>query len=428
MKEQAKDFNQFSESKITESSQADVLSEKESGQNTNIPSTSVDNDKTDEKPPLWIRFFEAYSRFYDRIKPVFIILWIIIILLVILPAIGELIIARSFSQPSESPEPQKHSEIIFDSPRSRKVLFASQALDQSHINRNRHQINAELLNALDKAHRITETRAKDKIDAWIDSLMFRVDYDFLNWYFGYFNRKWREDSALIRQLLGGDVKKHYGEVFEKEFSKRVISQREAERKIREIYKNVLETYLSELNYKIARIGFEYNIPQTEWNQYLDSIIFNIPGAGNTNTTLAEITAIGAYPLLAKALAIPLKGLSTVGIKSTEKIVAMAGTKYAAKLGVEGAAKTVFTGLAKAADPILIIGFAFWEVHEQNKTIEEQKPALHESIFESFKEIEYDLLHDPNSGIMATLYQIEDNIRNSISLTSSSQKNIKIPTI
>lgn len=425
MKEQSKDFNQFSESKITENSQADILSQKESEQDSNLQSTEVDN-KENEQSPFWIRFFESYSRFYDRIKPVFIILWIIIILLVILPAIGELIIARSFSQPSESPEPQKHSEIIFDSLRSRKVIFASQALDQSQINRNRHQINAELLNALDKAHRITETRARDKIDAWIDSLMFRVDYDFLNWYFGYFNRKWREDSALIRQLVGGDVKKHYGEVFEKEFSKRVISQREAERKIRQIAEYAIETYVNELDYKIARIGFEYNIPQTEWNQYLDSITFNIPMAGNTNTTLAEITAIGGYPLLAKALAIPLKGLSTVGIKSTEKIAVMAGTKFAAKLG--GAAKTVFTGLAKAADPILIIGFAFWEVHEQNKTIEEQKPALYESIFESFKEIEDDLLHDPNSGIMATLYQIENSIRDSIRLTPISQKDISIPTI
>lgn len=58
----------------------------------------------------------------------------------------------------------------------------------------------------------------------------------------------------------------------------------------------------------------------------------------------------------------------------------------------------------------------------------QKLALHDSFFETFKEIEDDILYDRNSGIMTTLYYIEHSIRNSIILRSSSQPNVLIPTI
>jgi hypothetical protein len=420
MKQQDKSFNQYSEKEITDISREDDHPQNKLERNSNSQSTSIDNNK---KPSFWIRLFKAYSRFYDRIKPVLIVLWIAVFLLILVPIIGEFIIARSLSKTQELPNPQEHSEIIFDELKKTKVLFASQILDQSEIDRNQRIINTELLNALDHAHEKAETRAKYKIDSWIENLMFRVDHNFFDWYFNFFNKKWREDSALITWIKGEDVKQRYGETFEKEFSKRVVSQTEAEEKIEQIANNAVETYVNELEYKIARIGFEYNIPQTKWNQYLDSITFNIPGTGNT--TLAEITTIGAYPL-AKALVIPtLKGVSIVGV---EKIATVAGVKYATKLGLKGAAETAIGTLAKVADPLVLIGFVWWEVHDHQTTVEKQKPALHESIFESFKEIEDDILHDPNSGIMTTLYHIENSIRDSISLTSNSDKNVSIPTI
>ncbi len=419
MKEKEKGFKESLKKELAENYQIENDPHEKSVEISVSQSTSINNDET---PSLGRKILEAYSSFYDKIKPILVVLWIAVFLLILLPILGEFIIARSLSNSQDSSTPQEHSEIIFDEPNNIKVLFANQILDQSEIDRNQRRINAELLNALDHAHKRAEIRAKDKIDSWIDSLMYRVDHDFFDWYFNFFNKKWREDSALITWISGGDIKKRHGETFEKEFSKRVVSQSEAEKKIRQITNDAVETYLNELDYKIARIGFEYNIPKTQWNEYLNSIEFSIPGTGNS--TLAEITAIGVYPL-AKALAIPtLKGVSIVGV---EKLATVAGLKYATKLGLKGAAETAIGTFAKVADPLVLIGFVWWEVNDHQATAEKQKPALHESIFESFKEIEDDILHDGISGIMTTLYHIENNIRDSISLASNSQQDVSIPT-
>ena len=112
----------------------------------------------------------------------------------------------------------------------------------------------------------------------------------------------------------------------------------------------------------------------------------------------------------------------------EKLATVAGLKYATKLGLKGAAETAIGTFAKVADPLVLIGFVWWEVNDHQATAEKQKPALHESIFESFQEIEDDILHDGSSGIMTTLYHIENNIRDSISLASNSQQDVSIPTI
>ena len=371
------------------------------------------------------RALEAYSQFYDRyhLKRVFNLLWIAAFAFLILPYFGALIIARSLSTPPELPTPQEHSQIIFDESENTKPIFVSQTLDQSNIERNQTQINTELLNALDYAHRKAEARARKKLDSYIENLMFRVDDNFLNWYFNWFNKKWREDSALITWVVGGNVQESQGKTFIEEFSKRVVNKTEAEQKIQQIVNDAAETYVSVLEHKLDRIGFKYNIPQNQWNEYLDNITFNIPGTGNI--TLAEITVAGVYPLV-KAIAIP--SLTKVSILGAEKIIAVAGVKYAAKLGLKGASKTAIGTLTKVADPLVLAGFVLWEVRDYHATVEEQKPALHDSLFETFKEIEDDILYDRNSGIMTTLYYIEHSIRNSIIVRSSSQPNVLIPTI
>ena len=421
MKEPAKDFDRFSESETTKNYQADVFFQQESEQKPTSLSISADNNEN-KKPSFWKLFWEAYNRFYDRIKPVLIVLWITVFIVFVLPHFGAFIIARSLLSSQELSVPQEHSEIIFDESKNTKLIFVSQTSNQTNIERNQIQINTELLNALDYAHVRAEVRATKKLDSYIDNLMFRVDNDFFDWYFNFFHKKWREDSSLITWILGENVKESQEKIFIEEFSKRVVSKTEAEQKIKQIVDDAAKTYVSVLKHKLDRIGFKYSIPQNQWNEYLDNVTFNLPGTGNS--TLAEISAVGVYPLV-KAIAIP--SLKKVSILGAEKITAVAGAKYATKLGIKGVSETAIGTVAKAADPLVLVGFVLWEVGDHQATVKEQKPALHDSIFETFKEIEDDILYDRNSGIMTTLYDIENSIRNSIISISSSQ-DVSIPII
>lgn len=143
MKEPAKDFNQFSELKITKSSRIDAFAREKSEPNPNLPSTSA-NENENKKLSSLRQFLKkayrqfrdriksalgAYSKFYDRVKPVLKILWIVIGGFFILSHLGAFIIARSLSSPQESPSPQKHSKIIFDESKNAQLIFISQTLD-----------------------------------------------------------------------------------------------------------------------------------------------------------------------------------------------------------------------------------------------------------------------------------------------------------
>ncbi|NEO34437.1 MAG: hypothetical protein F6K36_29365 [Symploca sp. SIO3C6] len=367
-------------------------------------------DDVENKNFSWSQLFRSYSQFYNRIKPVFILLWIVLFFVILLPLLGEIIITNSFSKTSKTPNQLEHSKSISDKQNYQELTFVNFASKQSKITK-------EMQVALKSAHDKSEFLAEARIDAWIDSLMYRVDHDFLNWYFGYFNKKWREDSALITApiiwITGGDVGKHYGKTFEREFSKRVISKDDAKDKMKEITERTVKCYLRELNHKINRVAIDNEIPQTEWDKYLSTISLNIPGGGNDISLngLGELGYAGSYLIIAKPLIV-----SALKFGVIEKVAAIAGIKFSAKLGLNVAATTV----APILDPIALLGLAIWDVWDHKVKVKEQKPAMRESIFESFQEIKYSLLHDSKTGVMTGIEQLENDIRKSIKSTPISE--------
>lgn len=139
-----------------------------------------------------------------------IVVWIIIILVVFLPLLGKIIIGSSFSKSANCSK--QYSEIVLQQPELeyKPAIFVAR-------NPNDSRINQAMQDALDSAHKRAEIFAAERLDAWVDVLMTRVDNNFLNWYFSWFNMNWREDGAIIRKLIGQDVAKQLGQDFQSEF-------------------------------------------------------------------------------------------------------------------------------------------------------------------------------------------------------------------
>jgi len=94
-------------------------------------------------------------------------LWAIVLFVVIIPLLGKAIIAHSFDTSSQ----QKTDKI-----------FTVTSPDWSNVD------NA-VKKALQTARQKAQNYAQVELDLWSDDLMRRIDPNFLNWYFGYFNQK-----------------------------------------------------------------------------------------------------------------------------------------------------------------------------------------------------------------------------------------------
>ncbi|MGH7496124.1 MAG: hypothetical protein ACREOO_27540 [bacterium] len=275
------------------------------------------------------------------------------------------------------------------------------------------QVDQQIITALLQAESAAETTATQKLDAWITVLMRRVDEDFLEWYFSYWTQQklgikgaWR---WTLDQVIGIDSEfaEQITEQIQEEFAWRVLRPEEAQLELEQIAHAVLETYSRKLQAQLLDIPDHYQIPQPEWEGYLQDIaVLTATSEGNRRVSLSlkAVTAgsVGGGVMLATAFATPLQNL---GSKTSAKLAVKAAAQVASKTGAQVASRTG----GKLLGLIIGIGIVIWEAwdHEHTKNLEQ--PKLRQTIVDYFEEVKKSLLYDPGSGIIAMLDIMEENI-------------------
>jgi hypothetical protein len=330
-------------------------------------------------------------------------IWGAVILIVIIPLIGRGFIADSFSSNPENSANQPSEVVKVD-----KTL-PSDKLDR------------EIVTAIRDAHTDAERFASERLDEWVDKLMVRVDESFLDWYFNYFNQKKIELSAplvwlssTVNYWIDADnpppkqaVAQKLTEDFQTEFAKRVLRPRTAQLELERMARETVNVYVSRLENDIATIQSSYNIPQGQWERYLDDIAVTIHDTeGNLSNLSLKVLAGGGTYLLAKAT---LPVITKVGSKFAASLAGKATAKMAAKTG--GTVAGQFG--AQFIDPIVAIGIVIWDVWDYHHTVKVERPILREAILDYFGEVKASLLENPNNGIMAAIDELENGILQSL---------------
>ena len=275
------------------------------------------------------------------------------------------------------------------------------------------QVDKEMREILMSARTAAESSATAKLDAWIASLMHRVDDDFLNWYFSYWNQQMLGLKGIwywsVKQVMNDqpDAAERITEDIQKEFAKRVLRPQVAQLELERITAEVLEVYVGELREGLSGIPAKYRIPQPDWDRYLNDIAVVASGTeGNRDVplTLKAVTATtaGGGALAAKALAPTIKN---IGGKISAKLAGKAAGKVAGKTGAKVAGKAG----GKLLGPIIGFGIIIWDVWDHYETKKVERPILRQTIADYFGEIKQSLLHEPESGIMAVIRTMEGNI-------------------
>ncbi len=365
-----------------------------------IQTEKITQQESSSKQSTYTETTDRIRAWVDVIKSVAPFIWAVVILIVIIPLVGQIFIANAFSTKTDT---KATTPPI--------VVVEEHLVDWS-------QVNEAVKLTLDNARENAENYASKELDVWVNELMSRVDESFLDWYFGYFNQKQIEYKSLLVQLSSGTahllnpnnptpaekVAEVITEDFQTEFAKRVLRPQTAQLRLERLTQQTVKYYLDELRGNINNIAVNYQIPQADWNRYLNEIAITINDTeGNISNLSLKVLTGGASYLALKPLVAPL--VLKVGSKVVTKLASKAGAKIAMK---SGAVLTAKLGAA-VLDCTVGVGIILWDVWDNNHTGKIEKPILRENLAAYLQEVKGSLLTNPETGIMTAINQIESNI-------------------
>ena len=361
------------------------------------------NEQVKSKKKVTSPKLDKFQSLIQLFKSLSSFVWAIVILIVIIPLLGKILIANLSDLTNFQSSHLTNSTLV------------------SKSNPDLSKVDQSIVAAITKAEKSAEAFATEELDKWIEELSPRVDV-FLDWYFSYFNQKKIEfstpfnwlSSAIFHQFnhqkLSPDkaVAKKMTEDFQREFAKRVLVPKNAQIKFEVLTADTINLYVSELGNNITKVQSQYRIPQGKWERYLNDISTTISDTeGNISHLSLKLLAGGGGYLIAKPLIVGFAG------KVTSKVSGKFASKAAAKVAAKtGGAVTAELG-SSLIDPVVGIGILIWDIWDYSHTVEVERPMLRNNILDYLDNVERSLLKNPENGIMAAIYQLEDGILKSL---------------
>lgn len=347
----------------------------------------------------WSEFLRALASFLTKL------IWTAV-LLVILAGVGRYLYLNTEVIPTG-----------LESPRMREV---------PPVEPDWERIDTRICQALEPAREAAQAHAAQAYAAWMKTLRQRVEADFLDWYFGYFNQQWLGLKGVyywsVNKLL--DEQPNAAEAItaqiQTEFSNRVLRPRIAQQRLERIAEETVGVYVRELHRHLAEIPGQYQVPRLEWEAHLADIAVlshNVEANRETSLSLKTLAASGAAggaiaaSQISQALKLAIAKIgSKVGAKAAGKTAGKAVGKLAAKTGSKLGAKTG----GKFFGPIVGAAILVWDFWDHYQTEAENRPILRQNLFDYLTELRRNLEQETvavvdglGQGIMAS---VEENRR------------------
>ena len=316
------------------------------------------------------------SRIVKISKIVSIIIWSIIILIVLIPLLGRLVMSQALAAELTSPPSIEITQSL--------VAFGGR--EQA------------FKKALNTANQSAEQYANNELNRWEEQLINRIDTDFLNWYFNYFNQKQQEFGVLFeyigenlmngfnQSIVNEKIAKSINDNIQREFARRVLQANSAEMKFHTIVIDTANFYIEQLSKEFDDVPKMYKIPQADWHKYLEGINFRLENERGDEVSLVRF----------------------VGAAGTAKITATIAAKTGSK-----AVAAISSQLGSMIEPTLGIALIAWDYWDYTKGVQEDKPRLREDLVNSLHDIKKSILSEPEHSVMSVVNELEQKIKNSV---------------
>lgn len=290
-----------------------------------------------------------------------------------------------------------------------------------------YEIDQEMAEAMRASYTEAEAYADRQLDVWISELANRIDDDFLDWYFSYWQQQWMGLKSIGYWVAESNiVEKWFGEQpgvtarityeIQEEFAKRVLRPEIAHMRIGRIARGTVEVYMAALRKRIEAVRARYTVPHNEWNEHLANIaVLSSRAEGNRQVALSLKAVAGGGAFTAaktsKLLAPMIKKIGTkiylkTGSKAVVKAAGKTGAKIAAKMG------------GKFLGPIVGIGVIVWDVWDHHRTKKIERPLLRRNLSAYLDELKFMLMKESETGLMAILGTMENDMLSSLTHQSA----------
>lgn len=164
------------------------------------------------------------------------------------------------------------------------------------------QVDGEVRRILETAREKAQAEADLRLTRWTDEMMVRVDDDFLEWYFDYWNQQIMGLKSIwywsLNQLMADQPTAAEGitEDIQLAFAQRVLRPQVAQLELESITRDAMEIYVYQLRQGLDHIPKTYQIPQGEWDRYLEDLAIltgGVEGNREVDLTLKALTVGGA---------------------------------------------------------------------------------------------------------------------------------------
>lgn len=294
-----------------------------------------------------------------------------------------------------------------------------------------HEVDKAIVDAFKKSHRVADEYATAKIDVWAKGLEQRIDEDFLEWYFSYFQQQWLGLKAIgywtaekvIDEKLS--MAEKITEDIQEEFAKRVLRPEIAQMQIERIANETITEYVRSLEGNVGPIPEKYDIPQAEWDRYLSEIaLMSERSEGNREVSLSLKTVTTASVVGGVAGATKLAGMlkpaiAKIGTKVSSKTAAKGAGKAIVKLAAKTGSKVGAKAAGKFLGPIIGVGVLIWDAWDHHHTKDVERPILRENLLDYLEEMKHSLLRDPEAGIITMIDAVENMMVSSLRSAKSS---------
>ncbi|MGE3536734.1 MAG: hypothetical protein AB7N91_04745 [Candidatus Tectimicrobiota bacterium] len=279
------------------------------------------------------------------------------------------------------------------------------------------QVDADIVSLLKEAAAVAEAAATHRLAAWADVLMQRVDADFLEWYFGYWQQQTLGLKTIwywsVSQVLSNapEAAERMTEDIQEQFATRVLRPEIAQLELERLTNEVLKVYVTMVGEHLPSIPEKYQMPPPDWQRYLTNIaVITSRTEGNREIPLALKAFIGTTGASAVALGHALSpAIKQIGSKVSGTLAGKAAGSMAARTGAKVGAKAG----GKFLGPLIGIGIIIWDVWDHYQTKKVERPILRQAIADYFTEVQQNLLHEPEAGVMSVIHTVEGNIISSL---------------
>jgi hypothetical protein len=249
-----------------------------------------------------------------------------------------------------------------------------------------------------------------------------MDRDFLPWYFGYWNQQEMGLKACwqgVKYQVAGYVTdegtlspaQQMVEDIQAEFANRVLRPESAQLRLEQITRQSVDLYLEDLRGNLQEIQVRYSIPPQPWSRYLEGVaasVQRVDGSRQVPLSLKAVTAssAGGAAILARSLArlagrVEVKLTAEAAERPIVRLAAGAGSKLAARAG------------GKMLGPVIAVGVIAWDIWDHHQTVAENWPILRDTLAEYLSLQKESLLRDPQTGVLATIHEVEAGIARSL---------------